>query len=709
MDRERFETEGVSAGRSQTRRQREAAARFRQGGPQTRWGMRLPILRHGPDGYSVVDIVCPAEYSQVGGGMGLANEKIISQVEDLLNGRVVIPSIQRDFVWMRPDVRDLFDSLYRGYPVGALLLWKTNLTVPFKTASVVQAAKSAHQPLYLLDGQQRLTSLAWVYQPESKADGRLIDLRFDVRTEEFVNPSAIQRKDPLLFPVSTLLQENTQFYQVLNKAGVPFDDPDFDTWTQRLQKVNSIRHHQIAVITYESDDYEEVAELFARLNKGGRRLSKGDLVYSAIAARWAEGLDTMDAFHQELEDSNFALNREAVLRLMSLLAGAGAHHIKLIGADVGEAALKEAWQATERALRFAVDFLRGECSIPRSEILSSPNVTIVPALLLHHRDGKLRPGEAQLLRRWVYTAMGFSHYSLQVEGKLDAEARLIRAREGEGLFAELIRRASGTRSVDSPLQARDLEQKYSTHPFFRLLYIAALRGRARDWATNIAISDQPMHSGAKIEFHHVFPRARVQTAYAKEEWNSLANLAFVTGQTNKMISSKIPAEYMAGIARERLAEQWIPEDPELRSLDRFPDFLAGRRCLLADVLNELLGLPSYAGQAAHPETDELPADEAVIAEDPAAPTLVGAQLQGLRTERGVQIYAIYEGRRADAYYDPSSRTVRIPSGPGRGVYGTPSGAAVALVHALNPHVNPNRNGWSFWTVTATGKLLQSIR
>lgn len=181
-----------------------------------------------------------------------------------------------------------------------------------------------------------------------------------------------------------------QFYPILNKAGVSPGDPGFGTWMERLQKVNNIRYHQIAVITYESDDYEEVAELFARLNKGGRRLSKGDLVYSAIAARWSAGLDTMDAFHQELRDSDFDLNREAVLRLMSLLAGTGAHHIKLIGAEVDETALKEAWHATERALRFAIDFLKGECSIPRSEILSSPNVTIVPALLLHYRSGKLR-------------------------------------------------------------------------------------------------------------------------------------------------------------------------------------------------------------------------------------------------------------------------------------------------------------------------------
>ncbi|MEU6630745.1 DUF262 domain-containing protein [Streptomyces parvus] len=641
--------------------------------------------------------------------MGLANQKIASQIEDLLQGKVVIPSIQRDFVWMRPDVRDLFDSLYRGYPVGALLLWKTNLTVPFKTAAVVQADKSAHQPLYLLDGQQRLTSLAWVYRPESKADGRLIDLRFDVRTEEFVNPSAIQSKDPLLFRVSTLLQENVQYHEVLRAAGVDYSAPQFGAWMQRLQKVHDIRKQEIAVITYESDDYEEVAELFARLNKGGRRLSKGDLVYSAIAARWSDGLDTMDAFHQELQDSNFALNREAVLRLTSLLAGTGAHHIKLIGADMDEAALKEAWHATERALRFAIDFLKGECAIPRSEVLSSPNVTIVPALLLHHRDGKLRPGEAQLLRRWVYTAMAFSHYSLQVEGKLDSEARLIKSREGEGLFAELIRRASGTRSRDSALHPRDLEQKYSTHPFFKLLYIAALRGTARDWATNIAISDQPMNSGAKIEFHHVFPRARVQGTYAKEEWNSLANLAFVTGQTNKMISSGLPVDYMAGIAPERLAEQWIPGDPELRSLDRFPDFLAARRSLLANVLNELLGLPSYDAQVIPRDIDELPGDEQLIVEGPTAPTLVGAEIQELRTKRGVEIHAVYEGQRVDAYYDPLSRVVRIPSGPGRGEYETPSGAAVAVVHALNPHVNPNRNGWNFWTVTATERLLQSIR
>ncbi|MDQ0485516.1 putative nucleic acid-binding protein [Streptomyces thermodiastaticus] len=318
--------------------------------------------------------------------MKQSNEPVVSPVEDLLQGKIVIPSIQRDFVWMRTDVRDLFDSLYRGYPVGALLLWETNLEVPFRTAAVVQSATSRRKPLYLLDGQQRLTSLAWVYRPESKADGRFIDLRFDVRTEEFVNPSAVQRKDPLLIPVSTILQEGVQFYELLMDAGVEMGHPDFREWTKRLQRVNDIRKQQIVVITYSSDDYEEVAEVFARLNKGGRRLSKGDLVYSAIAARWAEGLQTMDAFHDELRDVGFGLDREAVLRLMSLLAGTTARHIKLIGSTMDGAALKEAWQATETALRLAVDItVRGSCSPRRSDCCAGGSTPRWPSAITPFR------------------------------------------------------------------------------------------------------------------------------------------------------------------------------------------------------------------------------------------------------------------------------------------------------------------------------------
>ncbi|MFG3095581.1 hypothetical protein [Streptomyces sp. NPDC048202] len=78
-------------------------------------------------------------------------------------------------------------------------------------------------------------------------------------------------------------------------------------------------------------------------------------------------------------------------------------------------------------------------------------------------------------------------------------------------------------------------------------------------------------------------------------------------------------------------------------------------------------------------------------------------------ESGVSVHALYGGIRVEGVYDPSTQTLTVTDGPGAGHYRSPSGAASAVLQAVNPLVKPNRNGWSFWTVTETGKLLQTLR
>ena len=544
--------------------------------------------------------------------MGQGAESLGSQVKALLEGRLVIPSIQRGYVWRRAQVPYLLDSLYRGYPVGALLIWKTTLDVPLRTAAVLQGTPVWDHPAVLLDGQQRLTSLAKVMQPEAVQGGAL-DVRFDLRDETFLNPSAVLRREPLLIPVSTVLQDAPQFASMLIRAGIDHTHQDFDEFYARLKRVHDIRKYPLPILTVESDDYEEVADIFARVNQGGRRLSKGDLVYSAIAARWAEGLDTIEAFRMELDQRNFALDREAILRLTGLLAGSGAQAIKLIGKQVTGEDLKKAWQNTEDALGRAVDFLTSECAIPRAAALTSPNIAVIPAYFLHLRKGAMTAAESAGLRRWVYTAMAFSHYSSQVETKLDAEARVVE-RNGPGVFDELIRRASGPRSADTPLAPEDLEHRSSSSPLFTLLYIAALRAGAKDWHSNAALTTLPMTSTSKIEFHHVFPKAKVQRRYGTGLTNSLANLAFISAATNKAISAKNPDVYLPQIDDARLAEQWIPK-PDTWHLDAFETFLARRRELQVDALNDLLGLPPHVPGRARGDDGELPADDDEMAPD----------------------------------------------------------------------------------------------
>ncbi|MFJ6214758.1 hypothetical protein ACIQGZ_15705 [Streptomyces sp. NPDC092296] len=89
--------------------------------------------------------------------------------------------------------------------------------------------------------------------------------------------------------------------------------------------------------------------------------------------------------------------------------------------------------------------------------------------------------------------------------------------------------------------------------------------------------------------------------------------------------------------------------------------------------------------------------------------LESAHTGNIEEAAGVKVHAVYEGQRADGQYDPATRSLTITSGPAQGWYKSPSGAAAAVLQAHNPGINPNRNGWSFWTVTTTGKLLQTIR
>jgi len=92
------------------------------------------------------------------------------------------------------------------------------------------------------------------------------------------------------------------------------------------------------------------------------------------------------------------------------------------------------------------------------------------------------------------------------------------------------------------------------------------------------------------------------------------------------------------------------------------------------------------------------------------PAAAGAQGPEVASHAGVAVHAVYDGHRTAAVYDQATHRVTITDGPLAGTsYKSPSGAAIAVVTNSRPDVNPNRNGWSFWTVTATGRLLQTLR
>src|SRR5438874_8234100 len=114
--------------------------------------------------------------------------EIQALVDDIKNEKLLLPELQRSYVWKAPQVRDLFDSLYHQYPSGQLLVWETD-DLPFSRASSIEsAAVKQIRPQLLLDGQQRLTSLAAVMLGKPlivRGFKRPIDIAFNLYTEKF--------------------------------------------------------------------------------------------------------------------------------------------------------------------------------------------------------------------------------------------------------------------------------------------------------------------------------------------------------------------------------------------------------------------------------------------------------------------------------------------------------------------------------------------
>jgi hypothetical protein len=128
------------------------------------------------------------------------------------------------------------------------------------------------------------------------------------------------------------------------------------------------------------------------------------------------------------------------------------------------------------------------------------------------------------------------------------------------------------------------------------MFLAFRSAGAKDWKSNLQISLRRAGAQHKLQFHHIFPKAYLRGQYRPREIDDIANLAFIDGRTNNKIKANAPAEYLPPLIEQRgedqFAAQAIPTDLALLAPDRYPDFLAARRILIAESLNEFLGLPS---------------------------------------------------------------------------------------------------------------------
>ena len=536
-----------------------------------------------------------------------------------------LPEMQREYVWKGPRVRDLLDSLYRGYPSGVILAWESDEAVATRDFAVDTSETQAIRPLLLLDGQQRLTSLSAVIRGEPvtvRGRRRPIEILFNLdHPDELtliseVNESSSddelegdetaadiqERLKSLTFVISTKALESLPNWIRVTDAFTkePLDlleEKGFDIavmdrvlrkkYTNRLQQVRGIEKYEYRMEVLErSKSYEEVTEIFVRVNSLGAKLRSSDLALAQITAKWRGSLEQFRAYQNELDKRGFEIDLSVILKtLVALITGQSkfktVHSIPL-------AQLKDGWIRTIKALDFALNFSKSNLSIDSPTLLSSPFLFTTAAFWVDQRGFSISTEDSADFQKWFLVANAKGRYSRgSSETLLDQDLSVIRSGGGGQELLSRLKQQVGR--LDFTVD--ELVGRTSRSGAFKTMFLAFRKDDARDWSTNLAIS--PKHSGSadKIEYHHIFPKAylrKVRPDVPRASVDDIANLAFISGATNRKISSKAPSEYRKPFPIEAFEAQQIDFKDGLDSPDQFENFAKQRRALVAKRINKFL-------------------------------------------------------------------------------------------------------------------------
>lgn len=574
--------------------------------------------------------------------MSKAEFKVSTLVDMIESGELQLPEMQRQYVWTQVKVRDLLDSLYRGYPSGIILAWKAPHEHDVETrAFAVAANRDDRASLLLLDGQQRLTSLSSVLRGEPvhvKGRKTPVEILFNLDhpdeltfitevNEDVENDDDLDEGEAELDPMERV---NKRAFHVANKAvaslpnwvkvsdvftksdadifkdsGVTgFDDPRYDRYSERLKQLRSIKDYIYrAEILEREKSYEEVTEIFVRVNSLGAKLRGSDLALAQITARWNGSLNLFMEYQDRVRDLGFDLDLGVHLRaLIAVITGQSKF---LTVGSISRESLEAGWKRTQRVFDFAVDFALKNLHINSRTLISSPLLLITTAYWAHQRDLKIDPDEVESFRTWFLIASAKGRYSRgSSESVLDQDLAILRNGGGAAELLQRLEQQFG-RLGFSPT---DLIGRNTQSGIFKAMFLLFKENGADDWATSLRISPKHANSADKIEFHHIFPRAflkRERKDLQDSDINDIANFAFISSTTNKQVSDKTPATYRVNYPAARLEAQLVHFELWGDSASDFEEFLRRRREAIAQDLNTFVGLKPQSISADMPPIEPL--------------------------------------------------------------------------------------------------------
>lgn len=509
---------------------------------------------------------------------------------------IAIPEIQRPFVWENAKVRDLLDSLYRGYPVGYLITWR-NPNVKLKDGSV-SAGK-----LVLIDGQQRVTalmaSLLGINVLNKDYESIRITIAFNPITETFeVSNPAIRNDKEWISDVAELFSPELQMLSLVKDYALANTSISEDEIFKRIDNVRKIGNNQVGVIELsDSIDIETVTEIFIRVNSQGAQLSQADFAMSKIAVNETYGGNMLrkaiDYFcHLSVAPEQFALIRQndkefSASEFMQKMSWLAEYNEDLYDpsytdmlrvaytSQMGRGELKnlvallsgrnfETRQFEEEISENSFAFLKtgilsfiNETNFKRfimilksagfvsSQLITSQNaVNFAYILYLTGKAEGVPPGELEILvRQWYVMSVLTGRYSGSPETRYDQDIRQIKI-EGVSVHVKNVCGATFSDQYWTALLPSQMNTSAARSPYWSTFQAAqAALGTKGFLSSDISCRDLIENRG---DAHHLYPKNYMKSReYSRGEYNQIANLVLTQQEINIAIGDKPPIKYFA--------------------------------------------------------------------------------------------------------------------------------------------------------------------
>ena len=560
-------------------------------------------------------------------------------VEDISMGEIGLPDIQRPFVWPMTKVRDLFDSMYRGFPIGYLLFWENGCSDTHRTIGAAPKQKVAR--LLIVDGQQRLTSLYAVMKavPVITKDfkSQRIKIAFHPLSEKFEVSNAAIEKDVEWIPdISILWQPDTKPHafkrKFLEKLGKrrPLTVEEEDIIHERIDRLIKLEEYPLTALEISSSvDEDKVSEIFVRINSKGTPLNQANFILTLMSVFWDEGRKELEEFCRRSKAPSpdgspspfnhyLRPNPDQLLRVSVALGfrRARLEHVYslLRGKDLETRQFSDEQRVKQFALLqeaqvYALDLqnwheffkVLKRAGYPSVQLISSQMAVLYTYALwlIGKRDFKVNLYRLrEVMARWFFMATLTGRYTGSPEARFEQDMALLRGANRADDFVRILDEqisAVLTKDYWEVTLPNELETAAARNTAQFAYYATLCLLEARVLYSKMKVSEllDPTTKAKKtaLERHHLFPRKYLQRIGVREKRliNQVANYALVEWSDNIKISDRAPRDYVPELEKRFASDElqqmydWHGLPSNWYELD-YEDFLKERRRRIALII-----------------------------------------------------------------------------------------------------------------------------